>query len=579
MTRRNVDSRRPGGAGQTALTTTWSGRENATIRHENREESMRSWLEGTVLAPAVLALGVAAAGAAEPRATRLAATDGAALHDWDARITSMLSAGDLRFRRTHEDTLLPSRQHVRLDQAYRGVPVYGGQVVRQTEGERTISVFGTLYEGIDVDPRPTLTADQAVAVVEKLSGADLGPSRVPQLVVLPREEGGYVLAYTARAFTESDLVRYFVDARTGALVESRSELKRQAVSGTGTGVLGDRKKMSVRSAAGSGGFLTDDGFRPPSLVTFDMKGNLTRTIGFLNGVIGLGLNDVGADSDNTWTDGPVVDAHSYAGWTYDYFFLRFGRRGLDGNDLEILSLVHPVRREDIFTASNSVVSTFYLNAFYAGDGVMVYGEGLLPSLRLTNGQRVDYLAGALDVVAHELTHGVTDYTSGLVYQNESGALNESFSDMMAAGAEFFFQGRGPGQPDWLLGEDVFVPGGIRSLQSPTAFGDPDHYSIRFTGTEDNGGVHINSGIPNHVFYLATVGGTHRVSGVAVTGVGQANIEQIEKVMYRAFTAMMPSSATFSTARAVTIQSARDLYGAGSPAERAVTQAWNAVGVN
>ena len=539
---------------------------------------MRFRHEGTALA-LVLALG-GAAQAAEPRAIRLAATEGAALNDWDTRIESMLRAGDLQLRRTHEDTLLPSRQHVRLDQAYRGVPVYGGQVVRQTEGERTVSVFGTLYAGIAHDPRPTLTADQAVAVIEKLSGADLGPSRVPRLVVLPRDEGGYALAYTARAFTESDLVRYFIDARTGALLSSRSELQRQAaVSGTGTGVLGDRKKMSVRSAQASGGFLADDVFRPPSLVTFDMRGDLTRTLGFLNGVIGLGLNDVASDSDNSWTDGPVVDAHSYAGWTHDYYFLRFNRRGLDGNNLEVLSLVHPVRREDIFTASNSVVNTFYLNAFYAGDGIMVYGEGLLPSLRLTNGQRVDYLAGSLDVVAHELTHGVTDYTSGLVYQGESGALNESFSDMMAAGAEFYFQGRAPGQPDWLIGEDVFVPGGIRSMQSPTVWGDPDHYSIRFTGPEDNGGVHINSGIPNHVFYLATVGGTNRVSGIAVTGVGQANIEQIEKVMYRAFTAMMPSSANFSTARAVTIQSARDLYGAGSPAERAVTQAWNAVGVN
>ncbi len=540
---------------------------------------MRFRHEGTALALAALALGVMSADAAEPRVTRLAATEGAALNDWDTRIDSMLRAGDLQLRRTHEDTLLPSRQHVRLDQAYRGVPVYSGQVVRQTEGERTVSVFGTLYEGIDLDPRPTLTADQAVAVIEKLSGADLGPSRVPRLVVLPRDEGGYVLAYTARAFTESDLVRYFIDARTGALVLSRSELQRQAVSGTGTGVLGDRKKMSATVGVGGVGFIASDEFRPPAIFTFDMRGNLTRTNAILNGVVGPTLNDVANDSDNTWTDGPVVDAHSYAGWTYDYYFLRFNRRGLDGNNLEVWSLVHPVRREDIFSASNSVVNTFFLNAFYAGDGIMVYGEGLLPSLRLTNGQRVDYLAGALDIVAHELTHGVTDYTSGLIYQGESGALNESFSDMMAAAAEFYYQGRAPGQSDWLIGEDAFVPGGIRSMQSPTVWGDPDHYSIRFTGPEDNGGVHINSGIPNHVFYLATVGGTNRVSGIAVTGVGQANIEQIEKVMYRAFTAMMPSSANFSTARAVTIQSARDLYGAGSPAERAVTQAWNAVGVN
>ena len=154
-----------------------------------------------------------------------------------------------------------------------------------------------------------------------------------------------------------------------------------------------------------------------------------------------------------------------------------------------------------------MIDDFFLNAFYAGDGVMVYGEGLPPGLRLTTGQRVEYFAAGLDVVAHEMTHGVTDYTSNLVYQGESGALNESFSDMMSAGAEFFFSGTAPGTADWVLGEDVIVPGGLRSMQNPLAFGDPDHYSIRFTGPEDNGGVHINSGIPNHVFYLA-IGGRH-----------------------------------------------------------------------
>jgi thermolysin len=527
------------------------------------------------LAGAVLA---ASPAAAEAPARRLAAVAGQELRDWDTRVDAMLRAGELRVRRTQEDTLLPSRTHVRLTQLYKGVPVYGGELVRQSDGATTVSVFGTLYDGIDLDPQPTLTPDQAVAVVERLSGADLGPARVPELVVLPQEDGRFALTYTVRAFADATLSRYFVDARTGALVLKRDELMRQAATGTGTGVLGDRKKMSVRGTS-SAGFFADDVLRPPSLLTFDMKGNLSRTIGFLNGQLGIGNADLAQDSDNAWTDGADVDAHTYAGWTYDYYFKRHNRRGLDGNDLELLSIVHPVRRDDIRLYPNNIVSTFYLNAFYAGDGVMVYGEGLPPGLRLTTGQRVEFLAGALDVVAHELTHGVTDFTSQLVYQGESGALNESFSDMMAAGAEFYFSGTAPGTADWVLAEDVFVPGGIRSMQNPLAFGDPDHYSLRFTGSEDNGGVHTNSGIPNHVFYLAVVGGTHRLSGVNVQGVGQANIEQIERAMYRGFTTMMPPTANFATARAVTIQSARDLFGAGSPAERAITQAWTAVGVN
>jgi thermolysin len=210
---------------------------------------------------------------------------------------------------------------------------------------------------------------------------------------------------------------------------------------------------------------------------------------------------------------------------------------------------------------------------------MVYGEGLPAGFTL-GGQTWDFLAGGLDIVAHELSHGVTEFTSNLIYRNESGALNESFSDMMGTSAEFFFQPAGSGnlKADYLIGEDVIRPGGIRSMENPGLFGDPDHYSKRFQGTDDNGGVHINSGIPNQVFYLAIEGGTNRTSGLSVEGVGGANREQIEKVFYRAFTQLMPSNATFSVARAVSIQSARDLYGSGSPAERAVTQAWTAVGV-
>jgi thermolysin len=175
---------------------------------------------------------------------------------------------------------------------------------------------------------------------------------------------------------------------------------------------------------------------------------------------------------------------------------------------------------------------------------------------------------------------VTDYSSRLIYQNESGALNESFSDMMAVGAEFFFQrpGTGSQQADYLVGEDVVRPGGIRSMSNPGVFGDPDHYNTRFTGTDDNGGVHINSGIPNHAFYLAIEGGVNRTSGLSVQGVGAANREQIERAFYRAFTQLLPSSATFAVARAATLQSARDLFGAGSAPERAIEQAWTAVGV-
>ena len=116
------------------------------------------------------------------------------------------------------------------------------------------------------------------------------------------------------------------------------------------------------------------------------------------------------------------------------------------------------------------------------------------------------------------------------------------------------------------------------MANPGALGDPDHYSKRFMGSEDNGGVHVNATIVTHAFYLAIEGGTNRTSGISVQGVGGANREQIEKTFYRAFTQLLPANATFSVARATTIQSAQDLYGVGSAPARAVAQAWTAVGV-
>jgi thermolysin len=198
------------------------------------------------------------------------------------------------------------------------------------------------------------------------------------------------------------------------------------------------------------------------------------------------------------------------------------------------------------------------------------------------GRQWNYFSGALDVVAHELAHGVTDYTSDLIYRNESGALNEAFSDILGTSVEFFYQQAGSGrlQADYLLGEDLTEPSGaFRSMANPQAYGDPDHYSRRYTGTADNGGVHHNSGIANHAFYLAIEGGVNRTSGLSVQGVGAASRAKIETVFYRAFTQLLPANATFSMARAATLQAARDLYGAGSDVERAMEQAWTAVGVS
>jgi thermolysin len=516
----------------------------------------------------------------EARMTRVAAVAAQELRSWDPQVDRMIRRGELELMLDRDDTMIEGRRHRRFAQTVNGVPVYGGDVARQTDAsDQTISVFGTLYEGITISTEPRLSPEEARAAAVRLTGVELGPDRLPKLAILPREGRTYALVYLARVATPEDITLFFLDAHTGDVIDQRSDAHRQTSAvGNGIGVLGDRKKVAASSQGGT--FVGSDRLRPPAIETYDMRGSLNRTILFLNGVIDVGASDFASDGDNDWADGANVDAHTYAGYTYDYYFKRFGRRGLDNANLRIRSLTHPVNRQDAQTAPPQILGIYYLNAFYAGDGIMVYGEGLPPNVRF-GGQNWNFMAGALDVVAHELTHGVTDYTSRLIYFNESGALNEAFSDIMGTAIEFFFQqpGSGSGRADYLVAEDVVTPGGVRSMDNPRAFNDPDHYSQRFTGIEDNGGVHINSGIANQAYYLAVEGGTNRTSGLSVQGVGQANRDQMERVFYRAFTQLMPSDSTFATARAATIQAARDLFGNNSPAERAVMQAWTAVGVN
>jgi thermolysin len=391
----------------------------------------------------------------------------------------------------------------------------------------------------------------------------------------------------ARGF---EVFRVFVDAQEGAELLRYTELQTQSAVGSGQGVFGSPKKVSAVNEAAT--YFADDRLRPPVLRTFDMRGNVGRALAILTGAAPAPVERA-QDSDNVWTDPAAVDAHVHIGWTYDYYYKRHGRQGLDGQNRPITTLINGLTQLNALSAPPEIFFTFALNAFWCGacgpngTGVMFFGNGIPPNFFLAgSGRNYTYFAGALDIAAHELSHGVIDSSSQLIYQNESGALNESFADIMATSAEFFFHpaGAGQGRADYVLGEDIaraLRPGSIdgdRSLEDPAAYGHPDHYSRRFTGDEDGGGVHINSGISNHAFYLAIEGGSNRTSGLPVQGVGAANREQIEKVFYRAFVFLLPPNATFATARAATIQAARDLYGSGSAPERAVTQAWTAVGV-
>jgi vibriolysin len=202
---------------------------------------------------------------------------------------------------------------------------------------------------------------------------------------------------------------------------------------------------------------------------------------------------------------------------------------------------------------------------------MVYGDG--------DGTTFISLAKGFDVVAHELTHAVTEYESNLTYSNESGALNEAMSDIMAAAAEAYKTGSVGGNT-WKIGEDIYTPNtagdALRYMNNPTADGSSkDYYPERYTGTSDNGGVHINSGIANLAFYLLVQGGSHPRGKTSVV-VPALGMTQAERIFYIANRDYLTSSSNFQAARNATAQAATSLYGA--TAADAVQKAWDAVGV-
>ena len=406
--------------------------------------------------------------------TRALVAEGSVLREWDDRLIARERARELRLRRRQADTLMPGRVHERLDQYYRGVPVFGGEAVRETGGGVTLSVTASIYSGVRIDTTPSLSGADAIRVFMRETGVRAGPAVAAQLMILPREDSSYALAYRVSAFTGNEMPVIFVNARTGGVELRYDDLKSQkATALMGTGVLGteglvanDLKKISC--ALQSSTYLAWDMMRPTTIKSYDLKGALTRAKSIFAGTAPLLQSDMATNTQATWADPVVVDAHTYLGWTYDYFYTRHGWKGLDGNNGRTVYLVvHSANRADY-------------TKYSASDHVNLLHERLLLRiLRLQPRGPVDVrrrAAGWLDHhvarrsdgglrgggprrVAHEYTHGVTDYTSSLVYRNESGALSEAFSDIMSVGVEFYQQQAGGGllQADYLEGEDVWRP--------------------------------------------------------------------------------------------------------------------------
>ena len=450
-------------------------------------------------------------------------------------------------------------EHVRFDRRYQGLPVIGGDVVVHSNAGRYRGASLTLPRPLQVDTVPAVPADEAIVI----AGAEFGPrfqgTPVATLVVYARGRGANRLAWQVQLQDSLRDMTYFVDAHKGVVIDRWSDREYATATGTARTLYSGSVPMTTNSLAA--GFELRDPSRGGS-TTIDASNS--RTSG-----------QVYTDADNTWGNHTVADvataaadAHYGAGKTWDYFRSVHGRNGIAGDGRGARTRVHYGRR--------------YSNAFW-NDGCfcMTYGDG--------DGVNVGPLV-SLDIAAHEMAHGVTSRTAGLVYSGESGGLNEATSDIFGAMVEFHAANT-LDTPDYLIGEEILLANvsgapdqrGLRYMFNPAADGRSRNCWSADLGTL---GVHFSSGVGNRFFYLLAEGsGARTYSGVnhkaptcnggSVTGIGRA---KAQRIWYRALTVYFTSTTDYAGARAATVRAATDLYGAASPEATAVAAAWAAVNV-
>lgn len=448
--------------------------------------------------------------------------------------------------------------HTRYERTYAGLPVLGGDLVVHVKNGRS-----TVSEASKADLKvPTTTArvtssaaaHKALAVAKKADATRPAVDGAPRLVVWaagakPVLAWESVVGGTQDDGTPSEL-HVITDATSGMAVFDFQAVR----TGTGTG-----------QYSGSVPLATTQSGSAYQLVDGDRAGH--RTYDLNQGTSGTGT--LFTDDNDVWGDGTQsnrqtagVDVAFGAAATWDYYKDVFGRNGIRNDGVAAYSRAH---------YGNSYVNAFWSDSCFC----MTYGDGASNAHPLT----------ALDVAAHEMSHGVTAATANLSYSGESGGLNEATSDIFAAAVEFHAN-LAADVPDYLVGEKIDINGNgtpLRYMDKPSKDGASRDYWDSSLGGLD---VHYSSGPANHFFYLLSEGsGAKTVNGVSydsptydgvpVTGIG---IENAQQIWYRALTTYMTSSTNYAGARTATLQAAADLFGAYSDTYLAVAAAWAAIHV-
>lgn len=457
---------------------------------------------------------------------------------------------DLRLLRAEKDPL--GFTHYRYRQTYLGIPVEHTMYIVHVRSGKITGLSGNLLKGFGADLQKRSTALLSVEAAKttaleavKATTYQTNPDPINSTALSPELVWyceGHVynprqlqLAYKVDVYAIEPLSRewIFVDALTGAILGKEDRL--HTMDATGTAATAYSGSVTIHCDLDSGIYKLHD---------------LTRGQGIFT------LTQGGADYTSTsanWTltgfSQYALDVHFGMAATYDYYFTKFGRNSLDNAGLPLYGYL-----------KSSVVD----NAKWDGSS-MIYGKRSANSYGITT----------IDVCGHELTHGITQYTCALQYSHESGAINESLSDILGKSVQFYQK---PFDINWVIGNDMDWL--VRDLSDPNLYGQPDTYlgTYWWTSSLDNYGVHFNSGVGNFMFYLLVNGGSGTNDNgdiYHVDAIGQAKAEQI---IYRSQTVYLFNLAQYSDWRVACINAATDLYGAASDAVTQVKNAWYAVGI-
>ena len=504
--------------------------------------------------------------------------------------------------------------HQRFQQFYKGLKIEFGMVITHSRDGKVVSINGELYNPANLNLTPNLTAEAGLqkainsTLAQKYLWEDKDQAEAMEykkptgeLVIFPKGLNGELrLAYKYDVYALQPISReeIFIDAHSGAVLyrnpiikhanglvsPKQTEEAAKAFEVFATGSAATRysgtKSIETTLDAGLNKYVLLDNTRGNGIVTYNSgKTNTYPSTHFVNTTNTWNTGNYASGSSTK--DNAALDAHWGAEMTYDFWKNVFNRNSFDDANSQIKSYVH----YDDTPATTAGMS----NAFWNGTA-MSYGDGSTKPFT------------SIDVCGHEIGHAICTYTANLAYQNQSGGMNEGFSDIWGACIEHYGRtGSMTGTPVanvWIVGEDISTTG-LRSMSNPNSKGDPD--CIRGSGwttTADDGnctpvgpnqpgandycGVHTNSGVLNYWFYLLTAGGSGTNDApiaerdtYSVTGIGLSKAAQIAYFTERDY---LTSNSTYADARNGSIAVAKNLFGCGSAEHLAVMNAWFAVNV-